>query len=175
VASLNDDGALQVLLMTFDGKLEVLDAKTGATSWSPAISGGLRITGQVTLARANQNTILLVPLGTNGVVAFDWRQRREIWRSPAGAAVIATPVVADLAHDGERQVILGTSSGEVLVLRLTDGKTLWRAKVANKLIAADPAVADLNHDGIDDVLIASHDFTLYAIDGREIISAWRRP
>jgi serine/threonine protein kinase/outer membrane protein assembly factor BamB len=175
VADLNGDGKLQVLVTTLDGKLVVLDGKTGDLLWSPALSGHWSIAGQATVASVNGKKIILAPLGTNGAVAFDWQRRQELWRSPAGNPVIATPVVADLAHDGSRQVILGTTRGEVIVLRLDDGAVLWRQKIAAQLIVADPVVADLNHDGTDDLLIASEDFVLYAIDGRTIVSTWRKP
>jgi outer membrane protein assembly factor BamB len=113
-------------------------------------------------------------MGAAGVIAFDWASRQEIWRSPKDNPVIGAPVIADLAHDGSRQIIIGTTHGEVYVLRLADGKILWHAAIASGPIHADPVVADLNQDGIDDLLIASLDFHLYAIDGKSIISSWEK-
>jgi outer membrane protein assembly factor BamB len=98
-----------------------------------------------------------------------------MWRSPANNPVIAAPVITDLAHDGNREVIIGTTGGAVFVMRLADGEPLWHEQIAGGLIEADPVVADLNDDGIDDLLIASHDFSIYAIDGKAVVSSWRKP
>jgi outer membrane protein assembly factor BamB len=108
-------------------------------------------------------------MGSNGIVAFDWFSRAELWRSPAGFPVVASPVLADLAHNSRQQVVVGTMTGDVFVLDLADGKPIWRLKVAQKGIEADPSVADLDQDGVDDILIASQDFHLYAVDGRSIL------
>jgi outer membrane protein assembly factor BamB len=171
VADLNGDGKLQVLITTDQGQLFALDGADGSLIWSPDIIGDIGVTGRATVASRNGRKLVLAPTGTNGVVAFDWSSRTELWRSPKGCPVIATPVLADLAHDGRQQVVVGATKGDVFVLDLADGKPLWRLKVAQDSIEADPAVADLNNDGVDDILIASHDFRLYAIDGKNIISA----
>jgi outer membrane protein assembly factor BamB len=166
---------LQVLVTTLDGKLVVLDGKSGNLIWSPALAGEMKISGQAVVTSLNGRKIILVPLGSVGVVAFDWPSRREMWRSPASNPVMATPIIADLAHDGNREVIVGTTKGAAVVMRLADGKPLWHEQIADGFIEADPVVADLNNDGIDDLLLASHDFSLYAIDGKEIVSSWRKP
>jgi len=169
-ADLNSDGRQEVLVTTEEGRLFVLNGADGSLIWSPNLVGHMNSVGRPIVASRDGRKIILAPMGSNGAVAFDWSSRTELWRSPRGFPVIAAPVVADLAHDGRQQVVVGSITGHVFVLDLADGKSLWQVKVAQNCIEADPAVADLNGDGIDDILIASKDSRLYAIDGRNIIA-----
>jgi serine/threonine protein kinase/outer membrane protein assembly factor BamB len=175
ITDLNGDGCLEILVTTLEGQLDVLDGKDGKVIWCAGEAGKWRIDGPPVVTTLDGRKIIIAPMGAAGVVAFDWQGRRELWRSPKDNPVISAPVIAELAHDGGRQVIFGTTRGEVFVLDLADGKTLWHAAIAKDAIQGNPAVADLNQDGIDDVLIASLDFHLYAIDGRSILSTWDRP
>ncbi len=180
VSDLNGDGKLQVLLTTEPpetgtndrpGGLFVLNAADGRELWSPNIAIKQKVFGSVAVADDGGRKLILAPMGTNGVVVFDWADRKEVWRSPKGYSVITTPVVADLAHDGRRQVVIAADQGDVFVLNLSDGQPLCQLKVAQGRVTADPVIADLNNDGVDDILIASHDFHLYAIDGQSVMPA----
>ena len=171
IADLDSARTLQVLVTTEAGRLFVFDGANGNLLWSPEMVGGRQIAGRATVANVDGRKLILAPMGTNGVVAFDWSSRKEVWRSPKGYPVIATPVIADLAHDGRRQVVIGATTGDVIVFELVGGRTLWQEKIALKSIEADPVMTDLNNDGVDDILIASHDFHLYAINGRAVIPA----
>ena len=83
--------------------------------------------------------------------------------------MVSAPVVADLAHDGRRQVIISSTTGELLILNLRDGTVISRIKLAENVFEADPVTIDLNNDGIDDILLANHDTRLYAVDGRALL------
>jgi outer membrane protein assembly factor BamB len=175
IRSLNNDDTSQVLVTTLEGRLVVLDGKTGTPLWSPDLCGDMRIAGQAAVIRVKGKQTIIAPLGVLGAVAFDWQRRQELWRSPCAHPVIATPVIADLDQDCNQQVILGTTLGEVMVLQLADGQTLWRQKIAKDLIEADPVVADVNHDGYADLLVASHDFVLYGVDGKAVVPIRQKP
>lgn len=174
IAALDGKGAPQVLVTTVTGQLFVLDGRDGKELWSPDVAGGGKVGGRAVVEPVDGRSVILAPMGGAGVVAFAWPGRKELWRSPEGHPVIAAPVVADFARDGKRQVVVAAADGDVFVLDLVSGNPLWRMKVAQGLIEADPVVADLEGGGVDDILIASHDFHLYAISGKKILDAMRR-
>ncbi|MBF0528656.1 MAG: PQQ-binding-like beta-propeller repeat protein, partial [Deltaproteobacteria bacterium] len=168
VTDLDGDRAPQVLVVSAVGRLYVLDGRTGQLRWSPDLTGGMKVAGRPVVIREKGQTIILAPLGSVGVVAFDWTGRREMWRSPEGFPVIASPVITNLAGNEKKQVVIGATTGDAWVLNLTDGKPQWHMKVGANLVEADPVVADLDGDHIPDLLITDHDFHLYAISGRTI-------
>ena len=154
-----------VLVVSLAGRLHVLDARTGAERWSPEIAGGLKVAGHPIVIERDGRAIIVAPLGAAGAVAFDWDSRRELWRSPAGYSVIASPVLADFWGEKGGSVVVGATSGDVFVLSAADGKTLWRDHVAGGAIEADPVVADLDGDGVPDLVIGAHDSLLHAVSG----------
>lgn len=176
VANLNDDGVAYVLLTSALGRLHVLDGRTGSVHWSPPIVGEMKVAGRPAIAAQGGRSIILAPLGKPGVVAFDWMTRTELWRSPQGFPVIASPTVCNFVGGGSRQVVVGAATGDVFVLDLADGRPCWHVKLGDDgirgaLIEADPVATDLDGDGIADVLIASHDFCLYAVSGQAIVES----
>ena len=166
------DGAGHVLVVSTKGRLYVFAAATGDLAWSPDIAGGGKVAGHPAVLRKAGRTIILAPLGDAGVVAFDWARRAELWRSPPGFPVIASPVVTDLGSENG-SVVVATVTGEVWLLNLTDGRPIWRQRIVDGAIEADPVVADLDGDGIDDILIAGHDRKLHALNGAGSIGARR--
>ncbi len=171
IADLEGDGAAQVLVVSATGRLYELDASTGDRLWSSHIAGGLKVAGHPVVARKDGRTIVLAPLGNAGVVAFDWAQHTELWRSPAGYPVIASPAVTDLGGGDDASVVVAAATGDVWLLRMDDGRPIWRRRIADGLIEANPIVADLDGDGITDILIAGHDFKLHAINGAGSVGA----
>src|SRR5262249_18578853 len=112
----------------------------------------------------NQN-IILAPLGQAGVVAFDWNTRREMWRSPQGRPVLASPALADFGGVKNGSAVVAAMTGDIMVVDIHDGKLLWQTHLDTGVIEADPIVADLDGDGVQDILIAGYDFKLRAING----------
>jgi outer membrane protein assembly factor BamB len=169
------DGVPDVLVVSQDGVLHVIDGRRGTVAWTAAAEGASEGLGHPVVARSGGGPVLvLAPLGGAGVVAFDAATHTVAWQAPADRVVLASPVVADLDHDGALEVVATTADGAVFVLDLATGRELWRVQAGSQPIEADPAVVDLDGDGVLDILIACHDFTLTAISGRATGSARKR-
>ncbi len=168
VAPLGSDRTAHVLSIGQTGRLYVFDARTGDHVWSPEVVGNWRVAGHPVVVEKDGRTVILAPLGAAGIVAFDWAERAELWRSPAGYAANASPVVTDFGLGGHDYVVFASAIGEVFVLNLDDGTPFWHDRVASDEIEADPVVADLDGDRIYDILIASHDFKISAVSGSGI-------
>ena len=162
-----------VLLTTLAGKLVILDGKTGAPEKSPNASGDMKISGSVMVTQIKDRKVILAPMGRLGVVAFDWPSRQEIWRSPPGHPVVATPAIFHLAKTEQTLIGVGTTTGKVFLLDPASGTPLWSTQLSEKPIVADLVARKLASDGGDDLLVASTDGHLYALNGRLILTALR--
>ena len=173
VTRLGRSQTAQVLVVSSVGRLHVIDARTGDQLWATNLVGGGKVAGHPAVVEKDGRTIILAPLGGAGVVAFDWGRRTELWRSPKGFPVIASPVVTHFGGAKGASVIVASATGNVWVLNLTDGQPIWHDRVVDGIIEADPVVSDLDGDGFVDILIAGHDFKLHALSGAGSLGALR--
>jgi len=175
VANLEPNGPPSILITSLSGKLYVLNGRTGETIWTspgaeaantgPVTMNQLKVGGHAAVVTEGGRTVILFPAGAAGVIAFDWNTKAELWRSPSGSPVIASPVPVDLQIRDQLGVVVASANGTVWVLALADGKPLWHLSDTLRAIEADPVVADLDGDGVPDILVAGYDFSLRAIDG----------
>lgn len=84
---------------------------------------------------------------------------RQVWRVSVGQAV-SGGVGAD-----ERQVVVGTPKGEVIVLSSSDGKELWKARVSAEVLSP-PALGE----GL--VIVRSGDNRIFAFDAADGKRKW---
>ncbi|MEK7867693.1 MAG: FG-GAP-like repeat-containing protein, partial [Planctomycetota bacterium] len=164
VEDLEGDGAREVLVSDDDGTFWVLAGRDGAVRWR--LDGGSEVWGHAAVARHGGRVLLVVPRGGKGVAVIDWETRATAWQGPLGEDVMASPLAADLDHDGHLEVVAATGDGEVAVLDLLTGAPLWGVRLCDMPIEGDPAVADLDGDGVLDLLVADHAGGLTAVSGR---------
>ena len=173
VNDLNGDGHPMVLLTTLAGKLVILNGQTGAPEKSPNDSGDMKISGSVVVTQIKDRKVILAPMGRLGLVAYDWPNRKELWRSPPPHPVVATPAIFHLAQTAQTLIAVGTTTGKVFLLDPATGTSRWSTKLSEKPIVAGLVARSLASDGRDDLLVASTDGHLYALNGRLIFNALR--
>lgn len=83
----------------------------------------------------------------------------------AGRRGPTTPVLADINGDQFLDVIVADASGFVLALDGAEGKKIFEAEAADRILAP-PVAGDLSGDGIDDIVVASNSGQVIAINGR---------
>ena len=151
--ALEPNGPPSILITSLSGTLYVLNSRTGETIWTspgseaanavPVTMNQLKVGGHAAVVMDGDRTVILVPAGAAGVIAFDWSTKAELWRSPSGFPEIASPVPVDLKMHDRRGVVVASANGTVWVLALADGKPLWHLSGTLKSVEADPMVADL--------------------------------
>jgi outer membrane protein assembly factor BamB len=83
----------------------------------------------------------------------------------AGRSGPTTPVLADINGDGFLDVVVADSSGYVLALDGAEGKKIFEAEAADRILAP-PVAGDLSGDGIDDIVVASNSGKVVALNGK---------
>lgn len=74
--------------------------------------------------------------GPSGVVAYDRRTGREIWRAETHGSVMTTPVVADSV------VVVVTGGAEAAGFNARNGGVLWRTSLPGASPMGNPALSD---------------------------------
>lgn len=140
------------------------DLDLGAETWSTPAAGW---------SRSKCGSVLVTANRAGDLVAFDGTSLTELWRRRLGAVITASPTTADINHDGESEVIIGTENGMLHVLRLSDGTAVW-CSCCGSAIRASAAVADVDHDGQLEVLVGGYGTWMFCLEGETGRRKWRR-
>jgi outer membrane protein assembly factor BamB len=103
---------------------------------SPVVDGDLVILGMINASWGDQART------GNRFAAFDKRTGTPVWWSQPSEAVRGTYSSIPVVHtiNGVRQLITGTSGGEVLAMKVNTGEFLWMYPVGTKAINTSPVV-----------------------------------
>lgn len=119
------DGRVYAISMFFT--LTCLDARTGAVIWTRDLVKDYQIPpSSLDASPLVDGNLLIVPIGGKpdaGVVAFDLRTGREVWRALAEAATWSSPVI--ISAGGTRQLIVWMRQS-ITSLNPTNGAVYWR-------------------------------------------------
>jgi len=88
--------------------------------------------------------------------------------------VVSSPAIADLDHDGKREIVFGTSSGRVYALHAAPYDTAWIFQAAG-VFSSSPAVGDVVPGGDLEVVVASSADSVYVLTSAgERVPGWPR-
>lgn len=97
------------------GKLEALDLATGNVLWKDADPGYNEGRG----TPAVSGSVVVSPIGAQGIAGFDAATGRRLWTTTTGGAVESSPVIS-----GDT-VYAGAKDGKFSALDLRTGKVVW--------------------------------------------------
>ncbi|WP_433515452.1 PQQ-binding-like beta-propeller repeat protein [Nonomuraea sp. CA-143628] len=165
--SMARDGSVPLVVALHEGRLDVLDGRTGAIRWSyPSDSSASCATGVSSLeTRGAGETVLVFQdcAGKESNVALSAADGRRLWEFGGGELWHARALGADRLASVD-------AGGALVVRRVRDGKVLWRAPSAG---LKDNPYGDAM--GVSDELVTVRSKTevaAYRIADGEV--AWRR-
>eukprot|EP00898_Chlorokybus_atmophyticus_P003628 jgi/Chlat1/4266/Chrsp29S04370 len=168
VADLDGDGLYEIIVGTSVGFIYVLNSDGKPRENFPIQMG--EIQGQVAVADINDDGYLeIVACDILGnVAAFNWRGQ-EIWERHVGSLIAQGATFGDVNGDGEVEVVFGTSSGHIYVLRGKDGTTVapFPYKTHGRVMAQVLIVKLLNDRPQSHLVVPSFDGYVYLVDGAE--------
>ena len=170
LGDLNGDGALDIVVPVFDGRLVALDGESGQVLWSHSYPGqesiatpalghfddnpgldvaALFLSGTFPTYRGS---VHLIVRGDTGEVVFE-EELPEI----RGAV---SPLAVDLTGDGRDEVLWGVVSGRgqlmIAVLDLANQPRLRRAWVTTGFTVSTPIVGDFDGDGALELIVSTN-------------------
>jgi pSer/pThr/pTyr-binding forkhead associated (FHA) protein/outer membrane protein assembly factor BamB len=93
-------------------------------------------------------------------------QARRVWETDlSGRRQPTTPALADINGDKFLDVIVADAYGFILALDGQEGKKIFEAQMADRVLAP-PATGDLTGDGFSDVVVAGNAGRVIAVDGQ---------
>jgi PQQ-like domain len=141
VRILNDSGGL---ICHFDTD-QTVDSSPAIGGFLPGGATGIVVgTGSYFPGASDSDTVM----------AFDTGCRLQ-WQAKLDGATDSSPALADVAGNGQLQVLEGTdngTTGSVWALDATTGGTIWRTPVSGRVIGS-VVTADLTGSGVQDVLV----------------------
>jgi hypothetical protein len=145
----------------------------GPTHLSSPVISDINGDGHLDIVTADLSGVVHVVDGRNGHELPGWPQ---LVQPTAGntAAVESSPTVADLDHNGRREIIVGAGSLEVpgqqggVVAFNANGSVRFRFQTmtaaGESAVQGTPAVGDVNGDGFADIVFGSFDHRIYALN-----------
>jgi outer membrane protein assembly factor BamB len=97
-------------------------------------------------------------------------EMKEQWRAQGWGITDSSPVVFDVDHDGDDDIIFGSATGMVVALDEAK-KIVWEKKVGAP-VTCSPSLADLDGDGKSECLVLNNKGLLLCLDASTGETKW---
>ncbi len=164
LGDIDNDGQIEVVIGSMDGKVYILNGKTGALEWSYQTGSG--VASSAAIADLDGDPYFEIITGsTDGKVyclKWDGTTGSVKWTFTTSGSVFSSPAIGDIDGDGKYDVVVGSDDGNIYALN-ADGSLKWNY-LTGGAIHSSPALANRGTKGLG-VYIGSYDGYLYLIDG----------
>jgi outer membrane protein assembly factor BamB len=152
-ADVDNDGEVEVVFGSVNGKVYVVRGENGEIKWSRKVG---RIYSTVPIADLDNDgqLDLVVCTWDNGIHALRASDGEPLWWVSSISYVQTDPAVGDIDGDGVLEVVVPSRPGWVYCLRGEDGSLMWSFEANNEMLSS-PILADVNGDGILNVVFGT--------------------
>jgi hypothetical protein len=176
IGDVNDDGTLDIVMITEGGNVNVYDSQTGnqLAGWprhvsmratpiqpSPALAD-FDFDGKLDIVVANNDSTV----SQSRVRVLDWQGNlRPGWPRPTGGVSSeSSPIVADFSGDGVPDILFGNESGQLFGWDASGADLAGFPLTVGDFIRSTPYAADVDGDGGIDLVLSGWDKNLYVWD-----------
>jgi len=174
IVDINNDGKLEVVIGSWDGKLYVLHGEDGSLLWAYTTAGD--VSSSPALGDIDNDGKLEVVVGSawgdNNIYALNGEDGSLLWKYLTGGPVFSSPSLGDIDNDGKLEVVVGSFDGKIYALDGENGSLLWSYVTENSVHASSPSLGDIDNDGKLEVVVGSWDHKLYALNGEDGSVLW---
>ncbi|MFQ5648995.1 MAG: FHA domain-containing protein [bacterium] len=167
VADLNNDGRLDLVISTVQGRLVAIDGVTQQRLWHDILTGDLSLNTGSSFPFAvgdfdGDDHMDIVALSEQGEIrayagSGQDQHAQLLWRNqPDKPSAVQSFMVGDINKDQAAEVVFNDEDG---VLWILDGKTgvnLNKSEQSSAILTSMPLAADLQNDGMLDIFSITH-------------------
>ena len=177
-ATVNIDGAAEVLHGTFYGDVQCLDGQTGALKWTLLVDTNAAIESEPVIIRNGAELDFAVATwdfnyDSNRIACYNVTDHSLKWTQSTHNLLYHGPATGDLFRNGQQELVIGDYDGYLYCVRSGDGVLLWKdsvSKIAGGYIGAPVTLADIDNDGYLDIIYM--DGTMVRAVNRNDSSLW---
>ncbi|MBU7026885.1 MAG: VCBS repeat-containing protein [Theionarchaea archaeon] len=163
IRDINNDGIPDVVLISDEGTVYVLDGIHGLPLWSyetftypynPSSPTLEDVDGDGTIEIILSAEYKVMALTNTGQLKWEFTFNPNPYDPWWFSYIYSSPVIVDLDNDGSKEVIVAAGEDGLFVLAGETGTEIWR--VENVFTYSTPAVADLGSDGSLEIVVAHY-------------------
>ncbi|MCA9734059.1 MAG: DUF4091 domain-containing protein [Deferribacteres bacterium] len=154
VADVDDDGQLEIAVVTVDGAVQLLK-NDGTKLWQVQIgesTQGWSASAPVIFAASDGNAYIVAASSSGDVYCFN-AEGESVWQYPTQMPIASSISVGDFDLDGQADIFLITQTGIIFRFNET-GDKLWRIDMQGRSLASG-AIIDMNNDGTMEYVLST--------------------